>query len=59
MLAQVLYLTGAVADGTAASSFAREVVGLDVAAIIRLTIFAALAGAAGSFATMALSLIHI
>ena len=53
--AQVLYLTAVVADGTAASSFAREVVGLNVTAIIRLTIYAALAGAVGSIATMALA----
>ena len=55
VLAQVLYLTASVADGTAASSFAREVVGLDITAIIRLTIFAALAGAVGSVATMGMA----
>ena len=55
VLAQVLYLTAAVADGTAASPFAREVVGLDVTAIVRLTIFAALTGAVGSVVTMGLA----
>ena len=55
VVAQVLYLTAAVADGTAASPFAREVVGLDVTAIVRLTIFAALSGAVGSVVTMGLA----
>ena len=55
VLAQVLYLTASTADGASASAFAQEVVGLDVAAITRLTIFAALAGAAGSMVTMGLA----
>ena len=55
VLSQVLYLTASTADGTSASAFAQEVVGLDVAAIVRLTMYAAFAGAAGSIATMGLA----
>ena len=54
-MAQVLYLTAATADGTSASAFAQEVLGLDVSTIVRLTIYAALAGAFGSLATMGLA----
>ena len=55
VLANTLYLTAATADGASASSFAQEVVGLNVATIIKLTIYAAIAGAFGSVATMGLA----
>jgi MFS-type transporter involved in bile tolerance (Atg22 family) len=55
VLSNTLYLTAATADGATAAAFAREVVGLDVVGIIRLTIFGAFAGVAGSLATMVLA----
>ena len=55
VVSQVLYLTASTADGTSASAFAQEVVGLDVTAIVRLTMYAAFAGAAGSICTMGLA----
>ena len=55
VLAQTLYLTAATTDGTTASLFAQEVVGLPVARIVRLAIYAAVAGALGSAVTAVLA----
>ena len=53
--AQTLYIAAATADAANATVFAREVVGLSVARITLLTVYAALSGAAGAMGTLAAS----
>jgi UMF1 family MFS transporter len=58
LVAQMLYLSGASGDGSIASLFGTEVVGLDLQRITLVTIAAAAAGALGAVVTLLLCRVY-